>query len=304
MVVYYKKEIENLKMSGTAVALGGFDSLHIGHIKILESAVAYANEHGLIPAVYLFENSIKSGKAVNSFEKRLEILNDLGIEAVFADEFTENIKYLSAADFFDEYICKKFGAKYVGAGYNYTFGANGAGTAETLKLLCRANKIECRIQPRVSLKHTASSTYIKKLVGEGRVDEASRYLGRPFSLRGIVVRGNEIGREIGFPTANIEIPADRICPKAGVYISSVIYNGAKYRSITNVGSKPTVDDKNTLNIETHILDFSGDLYGVKIEIGFHKLIREINKFESVEELRRQLVRDKECANEYFGGEKL
>lgn len=298
MVVYYKKEIENLKLCKTAVALGGFDSLHIGHIKILEATVSYAREHGLTPAVYLFRSPFKSGRSVNSFEKRLEILEELGTEIVLADEFTPEIMKLSAEEFFEEYICRKFGAEYVGAGYNYTFGANGAGTAKTLAEMCEARGIECRIQPRVSLNHTASSTYIMRLVSEGRIDEANKYLGRPFSINGEVVRGSELGRKIGFPTANIEIPIDRIYPKPGVYISSVNIDGDEYRAITNVGSKPTVGE-GVMNIETNIFDYSGDLYGRKIEIGFRRFIRRIEKFESVEALREQLVRDRECASRYF-----
>lgn len=299
MVVYYKKEIKNLKLSNTAVALGGFDSLHIGHIKIIEAAVSYARENDLTPAVYFFRSPFKSGRSVNSFEKRLEILEELGIEIVLADEFTPEIMKLTAEEFFEEYICRRFGARYVGAGYNYTFGANGAGTAETLVKMCGERGIECRIQPRVRLSHTASSTYITRLVGEGRIDEANEYLGRPFSISGKVVRGSELGRTIGFPTANIELPTDRIYPKKGVYISLVNIDGKKYRAITNVGSKPTVVDEGVMNIETNIFDYSGDLYGRTLEIGFCKFIREIEKFESVEALREQLVRDRRRANEYF-----
>lgn len=300
VVVYYKEEIKNLRLGKTAVALGGFDSLHIGHIKILEAAVSYAAEHGLTSAVYLFKSPFKSGKSVNSFEKRLEILEELGIDAVLADEFTPEIMNLSAEEFFEEYICRKFGAEYVGAGYNYTFGANGAGTAEKLAEMCRGRGIECHIQPRVRLTHTASSTYIMRLVSEGRIDEANEYLGRPFSIGGVVVHGSGLGRKIGFPTANIEIPLDRICPKSGVYVSSVNIDRKEYRAITNIGSKPTVDE-GVMNIETNIFDYSGDLYGKMLEIGFRKFIRGIEKFESVEALSRQLERDREYANKYFDG---
>lgn len=300
MVVYYKNEIENLRLNDTAVALGGFDSLHIGHIKIIEDTVAYARANALTPAVYLFRSPFKDGndKSVNSFEKRLEILENFGIETVIADELTPEVMKLSEEDFFEKYICDKFGAKYVCAGFNYTFGAKGAGTVVTLTKLCEEHGIECRIQPRVSLGHTASSTYVRHLVSDGKIDEANRYLGRPFSIKGRVVKGNELGRKIGFPTANLEMPLEQILPGAGVYVTSVKIDGREHRAITNVGSKPTVEE-GVMNIETNIFDFSGDLYGVNIEIRFHKFLREIQKFESIEALRAQLVHDRACANEFF-----
>ena len=296
---------DGFSLRETAVALGGFDAIHIGHQAIIRNVVAKAKAEGLSSVVSLFRNLprnvILGGDTppVYPLEKRLALLEDLGVDIVIAQWFTPEYKEILPEVFVEEYLKQRLDARYVAVGFNYHFGKNGAGNRTTLKTLCQPMGIEvCGIDAVTIDDAIVSSTRIRELLQQGNMIDAARCLGRPFSLTGTVIAGNRLGRAMGFPTANIACPKTLILPKFGVYFSRVKANGAWYTAICNVGARPTVAD-DTPWIEAHLLDFEGDLYGKEIEIVFCDSLREIQAFENPEALAKQLAKDKLCAENYF-----
>lgn len=310
MIVYTSENpneniFDNIHLSETAVALGGFDAIHMGHRKIILDTVSFAKQNNLKSVVYMFRNrpsSALSGKnipAINTFESRLEIIKDLGADIVIAQWFTPEFMNTSAESFFKTYIMHHIGAKYISVGFNYRFGKLGAGSVETLKLYgetygIKVNKVNC-----VSIDgEPVSSTKIRSLIADGNMESAAKCLGRSFFIKGKVIRGNQIGRTIGFPTANINLPSDSVAPKLGVYITKTLINGNAYPSITNVGKRPTVNSELPF-IETYLSDFDGDLYDSVIKIEFYSYLRDIVKFPGLDALKKQLDTDKQRLTAFF-----
>ncbi len=311
MQLFFKdKTIADLAdIKGAAVALGEFDSMHLAHTEIVKKAVDYAQKGGYKAVVYMFSNNplevIKGVgcKYINSLEKRMKILFSMGVDIIAAEKFDENIMNISPEDFVNGYLAKKLRAKYVVAGYNYRFGKGGAGDTDTLKRLCDINGISLSVVPQITyMGERISSTKIRELISKGDVQTASKFMGRYYSLCGEVICGNQIGgSRLGFPTANIEIPQGYVLPKCGVYISRAVLNGSGYPSVTNIGPKPTVCEGEAYieNIETHIDAKLGNLYGEKIEIEFYDFIREIVKFDTLDELSLQIENDREKMRSFF-----
>ena len=290
----------------TAVALGQFDAMHIGHTEILRKTVEYAKDNNMKSLVFLFENdpleviSGKKSKNVNSLSKRIEILRALGVDIVFVKKLDNDFMKLSYIDFIDSYLVDAFNAGFVAAGFNYRFGTGAEGNTEKLTRECASRGIETVVVQEVIYNgKTVSSTEIRNEISAGNVDKAAKLMGRYYSISGIIKEGNKLGRSvIGFPTANIEIPHDRVLPKLGVYIAVATLDGKKYTAICNIGEKPSVEN-NYPCIETHIDGDFGELYGKEIEVEFCKFIREISCFDSLEKLAGQLAADKTAAREYF-----
>lgn len=310
MQVFCLENEKNLRelqgqFSGTAVALGGFDAIHIGHQAIINRVVETAKGEGLTSVVYFFTNQpreVLTGEKlshVNSLAKRLEMLEELGVEIAIAQRVTPEFLQTAPEEFVVEYLKKTLDARFVAAGFNYRFGQYGRGDARLLRELCEPLEIQvCEIPCVMVEDETVSSTRIRQLIAEGKTRSAEECLGRPFELSGKVVAGNRFGREMGIPTANLEFPEELLFPGFGVYLTETRVDGRWYPSMTNVGAKPTVE-KNHPGIESHILDFSGDLYGKEIAVRFHEKLREIIRFDTPEQLQKQLEKDKESVKEYF-----
>lgn len=301
MKVYHGSQ--GLRLPDSAVALGDFDAIHKGHRIIIENMVSYAKKNKLLSVVYMY--SVRPGKellSINTLEKRLEILEKLGVECCVIEDFTPEYKDTSCNDFVKAYIENRLNAKGLFVGFNYRFGKMAKGDVNTLKGLCK--NAEVFVIPCVKIRDIpVSSTLIRNMINQGDVLSAKEFLGRYFSVSGKVVRGKQLGRTIGFPTANIEYKAGNIIPLEGVYITRSRIGNNKYYSITNVGAKPTVMDE-VRNIETAIGDFSKDIYGEEIEVEFCEYIRKIEKFESLEMLKNQLKKDMAKAKKFFAeGEK-
>lgn len=308
MQIYTKNIADLTKMDGlkTAVALGGFDAMHLGHTEIIKKVVNYAKDNQIKSLVYMFSNNpaeVITGKnisAVNSLEKRIDILKNLGVDIVVSQKFDLTIMNMSCEDFADNFLKRLFGARFVVAGYNYSFGKDGSGDINILKRLCDERKIKLYAMPEITVdKKTVSSTVIRELVADGKVKSAAKLMGRYYSVCGTVVKGNGIGGSLlGFPTANIELPTDCVIPKFGVYISRTRVDEKAYDSITNIGGKPTVDkDKNL--IETYIDGKFGELYGKFIEVELYEKIRDIIKFDGKAELMRQIEVDVKKMKDFF-----
>lgn len=302
--LFNRHDLASLKLKDTAVALGVFDAMHLGHLEIIDEVVSYAKNNGLKSVVYMFRNIPKSVltktdiKNVNLFKKRLHILKERGVDIVVAERFTEEYMKISYTDFVKDYLVDKFDAKFVCAGFNYHFGYKGLGDTEKLKELCEGYGIKVHIAECKALEKPVSSTLLRRLIADGEVEEAAKYLGRPFSVTRKIEHGESLGHTIGFPTANIQLPDFHIVPKFGVYITRAKVKGKWYPAITNVGGKPTVGT-NKPCIETYILDFDDNVYGEEIEIEFRRYIRSIAKFENLGELKKQLELDKKAARKYF-----
>jgi riboflavin kinase/FMN adenylyltransferase len=308
----------------TAIALGKFDGVHLGHAELIRRAVARARAGGLAAAVFTFSNhprnviegrAVVRGLATEAEKERL--LRELGVDYVFSLEFDEAFHSMAPADFIGGLLLGAFNARAVFCGFNFRFGADKAGGPELLREAAERDGFELTVmEPYLLDGALVSSTEIRRLVEAGDVAAAAAMLGRPFSMSGTVTRGNGIGRSLGFPTANIEIPDGLTVPAYGVYVTDSGYCGGEreglaggaagcdaergglVRSVTNVGVRPTVGD-NRLLAETHIFGIpDDDLYGGRLRVEFLSMLRPEMRFGGMDELMERVEVDKRDAMAY------
>lgn len=294
MVVTNSNELSKYTDKKTSVALGSFDAIHKGHLKVIGEAVLFAKEKGIYSLVQLFETVPESkGEAleINSLSSRIKILEELDVDIVVIETFDEKFKNTKYDEFVRRYLKNTYNAAAVFAGDNYRFGYKAAGNIDKLREECSKYGIETKVIECIRQGEVISSTRIREYIKNGDVEDASKLMTRPYMLAGKVVHGRGVGHTIGFPTANIEIPENRAVPKDGVYLTKVTVDGQSYKGITNIGSKPTVNVEEK-NIETYIAGFSRDIYGKPIKLEFLKFIRDIQKFDDLEQLKKQLEKDK------------
>lgn len=280
----------------SAVALGFFDGLHLGHIEVIKRALL---KDGLCSVVFTFNDktslpkfSGKKGHCIITHEQKTEIFGGLGVERVYAPDFSD-VKDYTAREFVERILRDELNASFVVCGYDFRFGKGGEGNPETLKQLCSEYGMECEVVPAVEVDGvTVSSTAIREMITKGDIETANRFLGYELSYKLPVTQGSKIGRTIGFPTINQKIPDYMVKPKNGVYKSWTIVDGRTYRSITNIGVKPTVDYKGGAVMETHITGYDGNLYGQTVRVALREFIRDEKKFAGLEELKRQIEEDK------------
>lgn len=286
----------------SAVALGTFDGLHKGHTAVINSALAFKAQ-GLTPCVLLFDKHpqlVLTGKAPVAIlpeSLRLKELDEMGVHH-FTIPF-EEVRNLTATEFLEEVLVKRLSAKAVCCGYDYRFGHDGAGDADLLKKLCEERNLACKVTHAVKYDGLPiSSTRIRTAIENGDLEAARAMLGRAFSYNFEVVGGKKLGRQLGIPTINQHFPEGFVIPKVGVYISGAIVDGVRYAGVTDIGFRPTFNES-TLRSETCIMDFSGDLYGHRIEVELMKYLRPERKFDSPQALSEQIRRDIQDAKEYF-----
>ena len=291
------------------VAIGFFDGVHIGHQKIIGAVVRESQKRGLLSTAITFEpHPLRVLKTetppplLTPLDKKLELLASLGLDACAVLSFSPDFAGLSAEEFSRCVLKDGFEPRLVCVGYNFTFGHRGVGTPDTLRELGR--KLGFRVKVFAPVKVggvTVSSTAVRELVAGGRVKEARRLLGRPFSIRGEVVAGDGRGRQMGIPTANLVPPPEQLLPADGVYAVVVKARGRSYVGVTNVGRRPTFPSPRRL-VEAHLLDYSGHLYGQDIEVFFLEWLRAEQTFPDAEALRRQVVLDSQKARRLAGPE--
>lgn len=286
---------ENIKKQGTAVALGYFDGIHLGHQAVLNTALEYAEKENLVPVVMLFDihpRKLISGKVppmLTSEEKKRELLIKKGFTVVDFN-FREAMNY-SPNEFIEKILIETLNARVVSCGFDYHYGKGGKGNADTLRDELRKRGIKAFSKEAILLgQEVISSTSIRKLISEGEIKKANTMLGSTFSYDFTVEKGDGLGRVLGFPTINQFFPQDFIVPKYGVYASKVLFENKWYPAVTNVGIRPTVA-KASMRSETCILDFSGDLYGKNVEVHLIDFIREEIKFPDLASLSAQIEKD-------------
>ena len=293
-----------------AIALGFFDGVHIGHGALLNKTKERAAEIGAMPSVLSFDvhpDNLVFGVQVpliNSAAGRREIIRRCyGIDNVVFIHFNKHVMQMPWEVFAAD-IIEKLNIGWIVCGHDFTFGHRGQGTALKLKAYCEERGIGCDIISAVNLDGlTVSSTYIRGLVAEGNMEEARRYLGHPHCLVDTVHSGYHLGTKMGTPTINMRFPDGVIIPRHGVYAAKVyLEDGSSHVAVTNIGVRPTVSEENTVSVESHLLDYSGNLYGSQARVEFYSFIRPERKFADFMELGEQIKRDAETAREYFNRE--
>lgn len=283
-------------LTPTVVALGYFDSVHLGHRKVIEEAKALAAELNVSVTVFTFGGNLRAmlsrrdDKYVYSLEERKAVLKEMGIDNVFVQQVDFNFLSMGKLAFLN-WINKKFDIKGYVCGADYKFGKFAKGTVEDLQKHAAANSQILKIVDSVDEGGKKISTSrIKTMLSAGDLKSANALLGRPYSLSGDVVKDRGVGSTLGFPTANLKLEKHKQPLREGVYAGHVFLDGTCYDAIINFGTRPTFGGTDTV-IEAHIADFSGDLYGKNITLFFDYYLREIRKFFSEEELKKQLTAD-------------
>ena len=295
-------------MKERVIALGFFDGVHLGHGALLRRTAEEAARRGCTPAVFTFDRPPKEVVTgvpcplINSPEDRRDLIRRLyGIGDVLMVPFDQEMMTTPWDDYIVRILVGRYHAVHLVAGHDHHFGHKNEGSPERLVAACGELGLGCDIIPKVEVAGiTVSSTYIRRLVELGQIGRANRFLGHPHTLTGTVRHGRGIGSSRLFPTANLIIPPHVLVPSHGVYATrATLEDGSCYAAVTNVGTRPTVDDGNQLTIEGFILDFQGDLYGQKIQMEFYKYLREERKFPSFAALTAEVMHNAEQTREYF-----
>jgi riboflavin kinase/FMN adenylyltransferase len=286
------------------VTSGTFDGVHLGHQKILkrirEIARSIQGETVLItfwphPRLVLYPDEHKL-RLLSTFEEKTKLLRQFGIDHLITIPFTQEFSRLTSEEFIRKVLIDSIHTRKLVIGYDHRFGKNREGSFEYLKSNSHTFGFELEEISRQDVEEIAvSSTKIRKALESGDVKTAESCLGRPYELNGLVIKGQQIGRSIGFPTANIHIPNDyKLIPKDGVYAVEASVDGTLYKAMLNIGNRPTVDGTKK-TVEANLFDFQGDLYDKQITVYFREFLREERKFDSLEALKDQLIQDQRSA---------
>lgn len=282
---------EQVQVDKSAVALGKFQGLHKGHMLLLEKIASLKSE-GLTSVAFTI--NMPSEKVLYLPDERFSILEGMGIDVAVECDFSEKFAAMSAETFVVDILVNKLHAAYVVVGEDFRFGFNREGTVD--RLIEYGLKYGFRVIAFEKLcvnDDVISSSLLRSLIDSGDIGYASELTGRDYSLTGIVSHGKKLGRTIGFPTVNIYPSSRKLLPPAGVYETRLMIDGEWYKGVTNVGDNPTTDGDGKTRVETYIVDYSGDMYGKVITVYFKSFIRPEKKFNSIEELKKQIDIDKE-----------
>jgi len=295
MKVITLEELIKLK-ANCAVAIGFFDGIHLGHQCVIKNMTHHAKTNCLKSVVITFDKSPKvalgytqnSGQLTPLTEK-LFLLKKMNVDYTLIIKFDTTLKNLTASQFIKTYL-ETINAKFISIGFDFKFGQGGVGSADFL-----VNKTAFKIQvanPVLINGTKISTTQIKNSLVKGNLSCVTRMLGRTYAINGKVIYGKQLGRTIGFPTANLLLNEDTLLPSPGVYATATYVDGNKFASMTNIGFNPTVTQDGELTIETHLLNNKQNLYGQNLRIEFYEKIREEMKFDGLDALVEQLERDK------------
>jgi len=291
----------------TVLTFGVFDGLHLAHQLIMRKVVERARSLDLPATVVTFDPHPRAvlhpdtaPPLLQTFEQKMEGIEKMGIDQVVVLDFTPQLSRVSAEDFLLEYIFGQLDAREVYLGHGFAFGHNREGRFELLSNVAnRLSRVAEEVCEVLIHGKRVSSTFVRRLLGAGRINLARRMLGRPYGVEGRVIEGRKIGKaQLNYATANLR-PQNTMLPADGVYITITQVGGEWLRSITNIGHRPTVVHEPEVTVETHVMDFDRELYGEKIRVRFLHRLRGEMKFESIDALRRQIDRDYARAFRYF-----
>lgn len=290
----------------TVLTLGVFDGLHLGHQLIVRTVVERARACGAVPTVVTFDphpravlHPESAPPLLQTFDQKIEALGVLGVEQAIVVRFTPEFARVRAEEFLRDVVGERLQAREVYLGRGFAFGHKREGDIALLRRVSERLGFHADEVAEVRLRgRRISSSRVRELLSEGRVNLARRMLGRPYGVEGRVVRGAERGRTLGFPTANLH-PQNRVIPRGGVYVTATLIEGRWLRSVTNVGTRPTFERDAEASVETYVMDWAGDLYGDVVRTRFLHRLRDERKFSSLDELRSQIARDARRAARYF-----
>jgi len=306
-VIHYPDDPRPARWHQPVLALGNFDGMHRGHLKIIERVRRVAEERAATAVAMTFDPHpsaiVRPDKAPPLLmipAQKLEAMSRAGMHGVAIIRFTPELARWDPETFVRSVLVEWLHVAEVWVGANFLFGHERAGTFSVLRSLgarygFRAEKID----PVRYKDFVVSSTRIRRLVSEGRVDEAGALLGHHYAIEGVVVQGQQRGRGLGFPTANL-CAENELLPPRGVYATTAMLGGVAHPSMTNIGTRPTFESGETLAVETHIMGFDQDLYGTRLRLGFVQRLRDERKFESVDALKAQIDADRRQASDLFG----
>lgn len=301
------------RYKGLLLALGNFDGVHVGHQTIFKKLVTKAKELNLTPAVLTFYphpleilHPQKAPPQILNLEDRLKKIEELGIKVCFCLKFDHDFAKITPHQFVKDFLEKYFDLKGLFVGFNYSFGYQGRGNPSYLEVIAAENYF-VEITAPVKIGHiTVSSTLIRNLIGQGKVDQAFLGLGYYPFLRGHVIHGDKRGSQLlGFPTINLDLSDKYAIPSNGVYNVTVDFDQQTVNGIANIGIKPTfnLENKNSRNLEVHLLNYNGDLYFKNVKVNFLKFVRHEQKFNKVTELKKQILADAQQAEIFFSCQK-
>ena len=295
-------------MKQRVIALGFFDGVHLGHGALLRRTAEEAKARGCTPAVFTFDRPPKEVVTgipcplINSPEDRRDLIRRLyGIEDILMVPFDREMMSTPWDAFVTDILAERYHAVHLVAGHDHHFGHKNQGSPELLREKCAELGIGCDIIPKVEVAGiTVSSTYIRKLVGLGQMERAAAFLGHPHTLTSTVRHGRGLGSSRLFPTANLSIPAHLLVPSHGVYVTRVtLPDGQSYAAVTNVGTRPTVNNGTDVTVEASLLDYEGDLYGKTLRLELFRRLRDEVRFDSLDALKTQIASDAETTRRYF-----
>ncbi|MEJ7849666.1 MAG: bifunctional riboflavin kinase/FAD synthetase [Pyrinomonadaceae bacterium] len=305
MKIFHGTENANIARP-TVLTLGVFDGLHLGHQRIMQTVVERAKAMNAVPTAITFDPHPRSvlhpqsaPPLLQTLDQRLANFEVLGIEQAIVIPFDLKFAQKDAAEFLSDIVRDRLHAKEVYLGKGFEFGKNRGGNIGLLRKVSRELGFFADEVDEVKLRgKRISSSKIRQLLDEGRVNLVRRMLGRPYGVEGVIIRGNRRGHTIGFPTANLK-PHNRVIPRFGVYATATLVGGTWRRSITNIGVRPTFENEAEPSIETYLFDFDGDLYGDVLRVRFLHRIRDERKFNGIDELKAQIEIDSARALNYF-----
>ncbi len=305
MKIFHGTENANIARP-CVLTLGVFDGLHLGHQAIMRQVVERARSVGAVATAMTFDPHPRAvlhpetaPPLLQTLDQRLANLEVLGIEQTIVIPFSREFAGQPAENFLNEIIHDRLHAREVYLGKGFAFGKDRGGNIDLLRSMSKQLGFVADEVDEVQLRgNRISSSAIRKVLAEGRVNLARRMLGRPYGVEGVIIRGNRRGHTIGFPTANLK-PHNRVIPRYGVYATATLIDGIWRKSITNIGVRPTFESDSEPSIETYVFDFDGDLYGDVLRVRFLHRIRDERKFNGIEELKAQIERDTKRARNYF-----
>lgn len=288
----------------SAVAIGKFDGVHIGHQKLIHKIIEQKNR-GLLATVFTFDTSVAAffggeEKELTTGGEKRRIFEQMGVDVLIEFPLNRETAATEPAEFVRRYLAEQMRAAYICAGTDLSFGKNGGGNFALLEKYADRYGYRAELINKVRIDgNVVSSTGVRAAVRRGEMEQVLRMLGTPYSVSGRVEHGKKLGRTIGMPTANLVPAKDKLLPPNGVYFSRLMVDGRTYRGISNVGCKPTVGDGHIVGVETYLYDFEGDLYGKDVSVYLLAFRRPEMKFENVEHLQRQMEADIAAGRHYL-----